>query len=219
MAIVRTKGGNLRRGRDGGLDVLSEIEWRSHVRSLRTAVDDTSKETWEYMAHAIAERAAERVKRRSGLLARSIEGKARKIYGGKPGEYTATISTKTQGKMQPGYWEERRGVGFRQTDPGDPWKWRYRRPSLVTYGYGADVEVGRANYSSTPYIRPAVAQIARTVPAVMAGKAAYFAAKQQARKRQTEIRRVYRADARAGLRNDQTPGLDPGRFLNLGDDI
>lgn len=146
------------------MKVGSIIKFQSAKKTLLKAIGATNRSALQAFAEATAEDAKDRVPVVSGLLQSSIKGKVRKKRGGREGEFQASISTNTKGKSQ---------------------KKRYANGKIIIvesngYGYGLDVEVGRADghYTNTPYLRPAFSNQAKRIPELMKRAAEIEALKQ-----------------------------------------
>lgn len=114
----------------------ARMELRGDMNRVLAALRGATRETIKEAVDVVAEEAKRRVPVRSGHLQRSIKGKVRKARG--EDLLIGNVSTNTRGTKT----ETRRGKVITRK---------------VTYGYGADVEVGRAGkYKSTPYLRPAL---------------------------------------------------------------
>lgn len=135
------------------------IIFNSAKKSLLKAIGATNKSMLKAFAEATSKDAKERVPVVSGRLRDSIKGNVRKKRSGKEGEFQASISTNTKGKARA---YERFGKLSKK-------KLKERELKIQEYGYGLDVEVGRANsnYTNTPYLRPAFAAQAKRIPELM----------------------------------------------------
>ena len=128
-----------------------------HSKEVLDAIGRTNKAGLDYFAKAVAERASRLAPVRSGLLRSSINGSVRKIYRGAEGDYTASIRSATKGGTQPDHW----------------YRGRHFKARFITYGYGADVEVGRPAvfgmkpYTPHPYLHPAFDEKVKQLPRIM----------------------------------------------------
>jgi len=146
-------------------------------KSLERAIGSANKAGLKQFAEEVAELAKEKVPVKTGRLRDSIKGSVRKRRGGKPGEFQASITTNTEGMAK--HYE------FVTEKYGQMTRKRLKEHHLYTqeYGYGMDVEIGRARdkrpYTSTPYLRPAFEQKILNIPEILQRVATQEAVKQQ----------------------------------------
>lgn len=163
-----------------GLDFSSKIDLRIHRKLVMDAIDSTNRDALKEFASSVAEMAKEIVPEKTGVLKDSIVGRVRKAYGGKPGEYAASVSTNTASKKLKNIGEYRT---WTYVDSKGKLRKRGRRRKISKYGYGLDVEVGHAdgNYKKTPYLRPAFYASAKKIRETMRAAVEIHASRQRSK--------------------------------------
>lgn len=136
---------------------------RMYTREMAKAVRNANKATIQAIVDVVAKRAKERVPVVSGRLRDSIRGRVRKARG--EDRLTGSVSTNTKGMPKYLY-------GTRNTKADSKRLKKISSKLILQYGYGLDVEVGRAGrkYKSTPYLRPAMLESAETMQRILSGE-------------------------------------------------
>lgn len=126
--------------------LADKIDLAQGKKRLAEAIRGLQRRGLQRIADAVAEKAAMKAPEQTGCLKSSIRGKVRKARG--RDELMATVSSNTKGKIKT--------VSKMRYENGVLKTRTYE--TKVNYGYGLDVEIGRpgGNYSSTPYLRPAL---------------------------------------------------------------
>lgn len=164
--------------------IFMNIKFQEQFRNAEVmrALRNATKETIKKAAVMVADRAKQIVPVKSGLLRATIMGKVRKVRN--ENQFMASVSTNTKGKFIED-WKVYKDLasakgpkrhGISEAD------WRNR--DVVTYGYGADVEMGRpgGGYKNTPYLRPALAQVTPAIQKLLTSEVKGEAIKQPKRK-------------------------------------
>ena len=144
------------------LECSVNLTGKPEVKAVMEALRRATRETMKEAADVVALRAKPRAPKVSGLLRSSIKGKVRKMNNSD--QYGSTVSTNTRNKTVSYYKRYQLKYGEHAGE------YRMKKVTKTSkYGYGFDVEVGRAGekYKSTPYLRPALLESVGTIQGIL----------------------------------------------------
>lgn len=151
-----------------------QVQTRLLTKQVGEAIKGATHDGIKLFTEAVAGRAKELVPVQSGILRDSIKASVRKARN--EDRIIANVSTNTKGKAKTR--KARADVKSKRRKLKD-----LEKQEKIGYGYGVDVEIGRASigqkYKNTPYLRPALAEMAPKMPAILKAAVMLAANKQR----------------------------------------